>query len=40
MSRIALIIVFLLGLIPPAAAQQANIEAANAKWIDAFNKGA
>jgi uncharacterized protein (TIGR02246 family) len=39
MSRITLIIVFFLGLMLPAAAQQANIEAANARWIDSFNKG-
>ena len=39
MRRIALMIAFLAGLIAPAAAQQAEIEAVNAKWIEFFNKG-
>ena len=39
MRRIALILSFLFGLIAPAAAQQAAIEAANAKWVAFFNKG-
>jgi len=39
MCSIALAIVFLIGLIAPAAAQKAQIEAANAKWMDFFNKG-
>ena len=39
MRRIALVIAFLAGLIAPAAAQQAAIEAVNAKWIEFFNKG-
>ena len=39
MRSIALAIVFLIGLIAPAAAQKAQIEAANAKWMDFFNKG-
>src|ERR1700687_1194069 len=37
--RIALMIAFLPGLTAPAAAQQAEIEAVNAKWIEFFNKG-
>jgi ketosteroid isomerase-like protein len=39
MRRIALIIAFAVGLIAPAAAQRAEIDAANAKWIEFFNKG-
>jgi len=39
MRRIALTIAFLAGLIAPAVAQQAEIEAVNAKWIELFNKG-
>jgi uncharacterized protein (TIGR02246 family) len=39
MGRIALTIVFLLGLMAPAAAQKVAIEAANAKWMEFFNKG-
>jgi uncharacterized protein (TIGR02246 family) len=39
MLRIALIIAFAAGLIVPAFAQQAEIEAANAKWTNFFNKG-
>ena len=39
MPRIALVIAFVAGLIAPALAQQAEIEAVNAKWIDFFNKG-
>ena len=39
MGRIALTIVFLLGLTVPAAAQKVAIEAANAKWVEFFNKG-
>ena len=39
MRRIALMIAFLAGLIAPAAAQQAEIEAVNAKWVECFNKG-
>jgi hypothetical protein len=31
--------VFVAGLIAPAFAQKAEIEAVNAKWIDFFNKG-
>ena len=39
MRGIAVAIAVLLGLIVPAAAQQAEIAAANAKWIAFFNKG-
>ena len=39
MRRIALVIAFVVGLIAPASAQKAEIEAANAKWIEYFNKG-
>jgi uncharacterized protein (TIGR02246 family) len=39
MRRIALVIAFVVGMIAPASAQKAEIEAANAKWIEFFNKG-
>lgn len=39
MRSIALVVAFFLGLIAPAAAQKANIEAVNAKWMEFFNKG-
>jgi uncharacterized protein (TIGR02246 family) len=39
MRTIALVIAFLAGLIAPAFAQKAEIEAVNAKWIEFFNKG-
>ena len=39
MRRMALVIAFLVGLIAPAFAQKAEIEAVNAKWIEFFNKG-
>jgi uncharacterized protein (TIGR02246 family) len=39
MRAIAFAVAFLMGLIAPAAAQKAQIEAANAKWMDFFNKG-
>jgi uncharacterized protein (TIGR02246 family) len=39
MRGIALVIAFFVGLIVPAVAQKANIEAANAKWMEFFNKG-
>jgi uncharacterized protein (TIGR02246 family) len=39
MRSIALAIAFLLGLMAPAAAQKAEIEAANGKWVAFFNKG-
>ena len=39
MRRIALVIALLAGLIAPAVAQKAEIEAVNAKWTEFFNKG-
>jgi uncharacterized protein (TIGR02246 family) len=39
MRGIALVITFLVGLITPALAQKAEIEAVNAKWVEFFNKG-
>ena len=39
MHRIALVIAFAVGLIAPALAQKAEIEAVNAKWVELFNKG-
>ncbi|MEA2983279.1 MAG: hypothetical protein QOF91_880 [Alphaproteobacteria bacterium] len=39
MRRIALVIAFLAGLTAPAAAQKAEIEAVNARWMELFNKG-
>jgi uncharacterized protein (TIGR02246 family) len=39
MRRIALVVAFAAGLIAPASAQKAEIEAVNAKWIEFFNKG-
>jgi uncharacterized protein (TIGR02246 family) len=39
MRRIALVVGCLLALAGPAFAQKAEIEAANAKWIELFNKG-
>jgi hypothetical protein len=39
MRRITLVIAFLTGLIVPAFAQKAEIEAVNAKWMEFFNKG-
>jgi uncharacterized protein (TIGR02246 family) len=39
MQRIVLALVLVAGLAAPGFAQQAEIEAANAKWIDFFNKG-
>jgi uncharacterized protein (TIGR02246 family) len=39
MRRMILGIVFAAGLIAPAAAQKAEIDAANAKWVEYFNKG-
>jgi hypothetical protein len=39
MRRIALAVAVLTGLIAPAFAQRAEIEAVNAKWVDFFNKG-
>ena len=39
MRRIAMVVAFLAGLIAPAFAQKAEIEAVNAKWTEFFNKG-
>ena len=39
MRSITLTIAFLIGLIAPAAAQKAEIDATNAKWVAFFNKG-
>ena len=39
MVKIALVVALSAMLIVPAAAQKANIEAANAKWAELFNKG-
>src|SRR5207253_332712 len=39
MRMIVLVIACVAGLIAPGFAQQAEIEAVNAKWIDFFNKG-
>ena len=39
MHRIVLVLAFLVGLIAPAFAQRAEIEAVNAKWMELFNKG-
>jgi len=39
MRKNALVIVFLLVLVVPAAAQKAQIEVVNAKWMELFNKG-
>ena len=39
MRSLALVIAFVLALIGPASAQKAEIEAANAKWTEFFNKG-
>ena len=39
MRSIALVIAFVVGTSVPAFAQKAEIEAANAKWIEFFNKG-
>ncbi len=39
MPTITLVIAFLAGVIMPAFAQKAEIEAVNAKWVEFFNKG-
>src|SRR5258707_4912629 len=39
MRTIALVIAFVAGLIAPASAQKAEIEAVEAKWTEFFNKG-
>src|SRR5260370_37473924 len=38
MRSIALVFAFVFGLIAPASAQKAEIEAVNAKWTEFFNK--
>jgi uncharacterized protein (TIGR02246 family) len=39
MRKNVLVIAFLMALVAPAAAQKAQIEAVNAKWMELFNKG-
>jgi uncharacterized protein (TIGR02246 family) len=39
MQKIVLLIAFLFAFTAPAFAQKARIEAANAKWVELFNKG-
>jgi len=39
MRRSLLVIAVIAGMTTPALAQQAEIEAVNAKWVDFFNKG-
>lgn len=39
MRRVALVIAFVAGMSAPVSAQKAEIDAANAKWIEYFNKG-
>jgi len=39
MRNVALVIAFLIAFTAPAFAQKAKIEAANAKWVELFNKG-
>jgi uncharacterized protein (TIGR02246 family) len=39
MRKVTLVIACFVGLIAPAAAQRADIEAVNAKWVEFFNKG-
>jgi len=39
MRRIILVTAFVVGLIAPASAQKAEIEAVNTKWIEFYNKG-
>src|SRR5438270_13503408 len=39
MRRIALVMAFTIGLIAPASAQKAEIDAVNAKWTEFFNTG-
>ena len=39
MHKVALVVAFLVALAAPAFAQKSRIEAANAKWIESFNKG-
>jgi len=39
MRKTAIIVAFVIGLVTPAFAQKTEIEAANAKWTEFFNKG-
>ena len=39
MRSVALVVAFVLGLVAPAFAQRASIDAVNAKWIELFGKG-
>jgi uncharacterized protein (TIGR02246 family) len=39
MRSVATVIAVVVGLIAPATAQRVNIDVANAKWIEFFNKG-
>src|SRR3984957_14622917 len=39
MRSIAVVVAFSVGLIAPAAAQKANIEAGDGKWMEFFKKG-
>ena len=39
MRKLALVMILLAGLSAPAFAQKAEIETANAKWVEFFNKG-
>jgi len=39
MRSVALAVAFVPGLVAPAFAQRASIDAVNAKWIELFNKG-
>ena len=39
MGRIGFVVAFLIGMLVPSLAQKAEIEAANAKWTEYFNKG-
>ena len=39
MRRFALVVGFIAGLIAPAMAQKAEIEAVNVRWMEFFNKG-
>ncbi|SRR5260221_7623460 len=39
MHRVLLMVAFMAGLIVPALAQKAEIEAVNAQWVNFFNKG-
>ena len=39
MHRIVLALMLMMGLVVPASAQKAEIDAVNAHWIEFFNKG-